>query len=433
MIEVIMLMVLLFTIFVGLRYPLIAVAIASQSYVIRNAFIGTYYFAIEDNPQEGIWGILFPLAAYLVLLLNMSRNKDLKIPKLVTSDIIMIVLTIILLAGVIYSPDPYRGLIIFAKFVSLALVYYLLLRLYLSNYSSTHNFYTYFIGLWIISVLVSIFALTFQTGIDKRLTVGSSHPIPFGMLIASGLLINVFFIVNSNMINRYIPKKVLFASALILLYAFIASNNRGPFIAWVISTIFLIAIPVLRSKFVFLKFKYVINLMLVALVIFIAFIFIKVETPFFIERLFNGLSMLLSSGEGKGQSALERINAWETALGLFSLHPILGVGTGGFAYFHFFEYPHNIILEVAAENGAFGIITLIFLIIISLREIMLSTRKQSNPFSVLAASLTLLNLIESQVSYTLWMHKGWFISLAFLIALNRAHDDISTKFVSFRR
>jgi len=433
MTDVIMLLIFTFEIFIGWRYPLVAVAIASQSYIIRNAFVASYDLEIVGNFQEEIWGILFPLAAYAILFLKIIEKKNLNIPKLVASDVILILLTIILIAGSIYSPDPYRGLEIAARFIALSLGYYILLRLYLTRHVLNHCVYVYFIGLWLISILASFIALLFQTEIDRRLTIGENHPIPFGMLIASGLLINVFFIARSEMVYRRVPRVFLFATFLLLLYVFIASNNRGPFIALVISVSFLLAFSIIRFSFVGINFRYIKQVMLLVMGISLIFVWILFINPDFIDRLLNGLTMLLKSGEEKGESALVRINAWDTALDLFVSHPIIGVGTGGFAHFHSIEYPHNLIYEIAAENGALGLLPLLFLIIISLWEIMLSARKKANPFAILAASLTLLNLLEAQVSYTLWMHKGWLISLALLIALNRSHDATSVKMVSLRR
>jgi O-antigen ligase len=59
---------------------------------------------------------------------------------------------------------------------------------------------------------------------------------------------------------------------------------------------------------------------------------------------------------GVGASSNGRAALWAEAWRVFSDHPWAGIGTGGFAALEpLLRYPHNFILELAAECGALGL------------------------------------------------------------------------------
>ena len=62
-----------------------------------------------------------------------------------------------------------------------------------------------------------------------------------------------------------------------------------------------------------------------------------------------------SSASTSDLSSNGRSQLWSQAVHLFFSHPFAGVGTGGFAtYQPVYQYPHDIMLEAAAETGIVG-------------------------------------------------------------------------------
>ena len=64
-------------------------------------------------------------------------------------------------------------------------------------------------------------------------------------------------------------------------------------------------------------------------------------------------TMVLSDPNVIGRAVL-----LDTAVGLFLGAPVQGIGLGGFASLGFLEYPHNLVIEVAAELGMVGLVLL---------------------------------------------------------------------------
>lgn len=54
----------------------------------------------------------------------------------------------------------------------------------------------------------------------------------------------------------------------------------------------------------------------------------------------------------------ERVSMWATAIAMFRTAPVLGVGPGTFGLFHpLYPDAHNLILNLAAENGLIGLVS----------------------------------------------------------------------------
>jgi O-antigen ligase len=94
-------------------------------------------------------------------------------------------------------------------------------------------------------------------------------------------------------------------------------------------------------------------------------------------------------------------------------HLLLGVGTDGFQYHSFGSYPHNIFLELLTNYGIAGLILTLYLMVILL-FISLKTWSKGNRNLLLKiiASIFIFFFTETMFSFTLWMHKGLYLSMA---------------------
>ena len=84
---------------------------------------------------------------------------------------------------------------------------------------------------------------------------------------------------------------------------------------------------------------------------------------------------------------------------IFFSHPFAGVGTGGFAtYQPVYEYPHDIILEAAAETGIVGALLIISFLYLALRTSFLNWSDSRTSEERISAALITALLVMSTVN-----------------------------------
>jgi O-antigen ligase len=122
----------------------------------------------------------------------------------------------------------------------------------------------------------------------------------------------------------------------------------------------------------------------------------------------------------EGSSTVQRLELYSSAILLFLQNPLLGVGTGGFPG----GYPHNIFLEIAAENGVFGLLLFICFLFSVIQKgfkyIILYLPKldeYSKNIGLIILTLSVTLFIEKQFSYGLDMHKDLFVFLGLIVNL----------------
>ena len=71
-------------------------------------------------------------------------------------------------------------------------------------------------------------------------------------------------------------------------------------------------------------------------------------------------SLSFLTGAGSGLSSNGRTHSWSLAWNAFLAHPAFGIGTGSFfSISGINRYPHNLLLEVAAELGLVGLVLVV--------------------------------------------------------------------------
>ena len=159
-----------------------------------------------------------------------------------------------------------------------------------------------------------------------------------------------------------IAKVGLWIVGFLLLWSLMAAGARGPIIAFGLSmVIFLLwsiwIIPEIKIERFGLKLG-------IAMAI--------ISSLFFI--FFNKLGMnviasrflTLVQEQGGGGSALQRWDYYQHAVDVIKAFPLFGQGTGSFGLSYFGQdirvYPHNIFLELWAENGIIGVVFFLIMI-----------------------------------------------------------------------
>jgi len=119
-------------------------------------------------------------------------------------------------------------------------------------------------------------------------------------------------------------------------------------------------------------------------------------------------------------TAGRRLTLYSWALAMFAEKPLAGWGLGGWSYYVFDRdmpsYPHNLVLEIAAEEGVMGLAalsTLLLTVFLAMRRIWLRSPDLSFIVPVFAFSfLATLTSGDINVNRPLWLWCGVIFALA---------------------
>jgi O-antigen ligase len=244
------------------------------------------------------------------------------------------------------------------------------------------------------------------------------YPIELGRDSADGLLIAIYAVIAAQ--SR---RARLWAMSVIpvLAVAMLAAGSRGPVLAFVFGLGSLLALtatdPRARRR-----------LALVAAVFVVAALVVPLVVPG--SALGRALSAII--GSASGLSSNGRSDLWNVALSSFSAHPLLGIGTGGFAGLNTgLLYPHNILLECATEFGVVGAVAILAVIVgmlSRLTAVWRMTRSTERLLAALLIALFLTALVNAcfsgaiQDNRELWIWGGLAIGMSVRIA-NRAWEQ----------
>jgi O-antigen ligase/uncharacterized protein (DUF3084 family) len=174
-----------------------------------------------------------------------------------------------------------------------------------------------------------------------RFTLDSNYdPIAFGRDAGRGILLAVWILLAVRSVRA---RTLALAAVPVLAVAFFASGSRGPVLGLAAGLLVLLPLsldqPGARKR-----------VLLVALGGIGAALLVSQLVPG--GALNRSFSFILGGG---GDDSNGRFHLWHVAWDAFRAHPLLGIGTAGFAALGDSErYPHNIVLELLAELGVVG-------------------------------------------------------------------------------
>ncbi|GIO52452.1 O-antigen ligase family protein [Paenibacillus cineris] len=390
--------------------PEVGLAVSVQSYLIRSALNPAVYSDQTNNTSDDpILSVVLPAIIFGVIIIKMLQRKNEHLRfNIRLLDSLFFVLGAVLLFGALYSPFKYDAILVTLKFFVLGISYYYFGRLYFSKHEDvTKAAVNFMITTWILAIILGSYAYIKSYGIDYfRLTIGNAHPIPFSLLIASGILINVYWLFKPR--PSKLQRVILFVTFFVLLVIFISANTRGTIISLAVSLLFMFLASLIQKKVKLRQF-------LIGIISLFGVLYLIANIlPDTTETVKKNLELIVSSDHGV--SINERSMAHSDALKLFNDHIMFGVGTAGFKKYSQIDYAHNAFLEIISENGLIGGITLglVFLVISS---ILLKIMIRQNGLTLLIASLVVLNMVEMQFSFTLWMHKWFFLFCGLLVSV----------------
>jgi O-antigen ligase len=141
-----------------------------------------------------------------------------------------------------------------------------------------------------------------------------------------------------------------------------------------------------------------------------SFSFIPDPTVSFYENAFTPEAQ-------ESRSIRERMILMELALREFRDHPVLGVGMGNSS--GGIGYPHNVLLEVAAEFGLLGLSVFLLLCYFTVRQAVRSIKgnRDGNLLMRVALSLFIFSFVESMFSSNMGGNTLLFVSIGLVVAV----------------
>jgi len=250
-----------------------------------------------------------------------------------------------------------------------------------------------------ISTMMAIDALLNYPGVGKIgfVTALGSNYIALARAGGLGLLATLVFLLPTE--RKPLAKCCLWGIAVLQTWATLSAGARGPVLALVISLLVFFALsvwgfPHLKVE----RFSLKLSMVLLIAVVLVT----TVAQELFSTFLFRMQVLTTYLGE----SAAMRLDLYQEALRLWVGSPIWGVGTGGFAVAvtgseFIREYPHNIVLELAAETGLLGVLVLGMMIFMAF-SIGLASIKNSSGLARITARYLLVSacfaLLNAMVS-----------------------------------
>ena len=137
-------------------------------------------------------------------------------------------------------------------------------------------------------------------------------------------------------------------------------------------------------------------------------------------------------------TAGRRLTLYRWALEMFAQKPLTGWGLGGWSYYALDRdipaYPHNLVLEIAAEEGVMGLAalgTLLLTVFLALRRIWRSSPDLSFIAPVFAFSLlATMTSGDINVNRPLWLWCGMIFALAGIVR-RRVHESKTMEWLAF--
>lgn len=399
--------IFLFVLYYAWYKPPIAFALLLQTNIIRSVveidFKNPCFNCVTD--PDPILGALLPIVAFTVIIFKLDyKNKLIKI-KPDKFDLLFLLIIIALIVSTITSYSIIDSLEYTFRFLILAFPYYFIVKIYFLNSDKDIKIelITFLKTTFYLSLFFSFFAIylaSFKNEDIWRLTIPGVHPIPFSQLIGFGVLIGVIIFITKkhNLFYRRKYKIILLVSLFLLIIQF-ATNTRGVLISLIFALIFILRMNPVKIKKIHL-YSGIFSILLVLVIIL---------SQLDLDYFFNRFKMIAND-----VSIIERIRVYTESFPIFLETHFLGTGPGAFKYYSFLEYPHNLFLENIATMGIMGVIVNIYLIFLIIWIMVNSIVWKDNIFLIFSISIFIFYFIESMFSFTLWMHKGLFLSLALI-------------------
>lgn len=413
------------TISIALVAVLIGVALAWKSVAYPLAFAGVppLVDAIvgSDPLPKGGFTFIFTAWIALAIVFTFARGRAERVPRALMSAPVMLsfVLLGLMLARLGASPDQAYGSTKAQLYVADVLIF-IVGAVFVGMQNRDVNL---FLGLTLAiqATGATVFLIELVTGgthtvLEGRFSLAAQeYPIYLGRDSAEGLLIAIYTIMAAR---RTSVKLWAVAAAPPLIVALVASGSRGPTVAFVLG-LFALVLAVAANRRTRRRLAPVLAVLVLAIVV------VPLVVPS--SSISRSLSTLI--GSSSGLSSNGRAALWAQAIRAFEGHPLFGIGWGGFAFVNpELSFPHNLVIEAAAELGILGAIVVVWIIASSAGKLAFLWRATSGVEKLQASVLIALfvdALVNAMVSGAIedngpvWLWAGLGVGMAARVALQR--------------
>lgn len=363
--------------------------------------------------------VLLPFAAYIIILFKIDFVKKKILYLFDITDLFFLSSIIVMTIYSFIAPNILEGIEFTLKYLFIGLPFYYITKIILYNSENAEIEYikffkatilvALFIGSLGLYLAYSVNFLEPSLGLENkvpiaRMSISGVHPIPYSQAIGFGALIAFSVFYTKGITMGLTQRKHVIFVIFVFLYLFVLvllANTRGVLISLLLAIFLFIRMsPIRMSK----KVKRVLWASLI-LGILVGSYFLDFSSVFRrILQLFNN-----------DASVSERMIILKEAFSVVFTNPI-GVGTSGFIY----SYPHNIFLDYIVSFGVFGWMLSLALVVIIIYFYMITFRwKSKYPVLVLLYCILIYFFTETLISFTLWMHKGLYLSIAMFVVYLR--------------
>lgn len=239
----------------------------------------------------------------------------------------------------------------------------------------------------------------------------SNNPILLGLTFAFLLLYLIYIVARKGKIEiKYIF--LMLPAALLML----RSGARGPLISFLVAIIFFIY----SLRAVGKKFKLIISGLLLALAL-VAFYFIPDTTITYYQSIYGPTSAVQEEAD---RSIQQRIVLMSLAIDEFVDNPIFGVGTGNSS--GGIGFPHNALIEVAAEFGLIGLTIFLWLCAATFYKAwkVIKAEDPDNPdyLTRLTLAMFIFSFVESMFSSYMGGDTLFYSSIAIVSSLIKIRE-----------
>jgi O-antigen ligase len=320
----------------------------------------------------------------------------------------------VILIGLVYTPAGSYATDKAFRFVSLTLLAFFTPLVVIRSYRSVWLFFLGWLG---IATLLTMDALS-RLGSGERLSGFSGTGIGMSRTVGVAVIILLFAVLMGRVSRLW---QIVAAIALgLMVLAMVGTGSRGPLLmlggAVILAFSITIAKPGQRARAL---------LIIGILGLVVLGVFSSGLIPAASLERFN----LLVNEADDDTSAQARLLVMEVAWHLFTTNPVIGRGTGSVSAFGAGQeqvYPHNILLELAAETGLVGLgLYLIVVGMVLWRLLADLSRKpgQEHLFLTLLAML-LFTLLNAMVSGDLSDNRDMWLFAGIAIAVTKIEGEI---------
>lgn len=378
-----------------LKYPEVSFALFISAYVLKGGINIGYFNLTTILLIITILGFLFPV----------FKGKKFKY-HIKAPDLWFFLFMIILIAGILWSPDYIIGIKKTWRVFVLTFTSYFIARLFLTQIMQIKRFLsTLLISASLIGIILMIksYLINFRGG---RLQFFEANPIPEASLLGIGVLIVIISVIENSFKNRWV-KLLIIGIIPVLFYGILLTGSRGPLVSTIIAIIFYLLIKFRERP------KFVSTFSLLVAMLFLVIINFNILPEGVLNR-FNPLTWIES------ESSIIRMSSykltWETIL----KNPLTGGGTGSI------YIAENIFFEVLSNVGIIGLILFIMFLYSAgkkgcqyLIKIYPHQDISERGIGLMVLIIIVALFVDKQVSYELAGDKDLFTFIG--IAINLSH------------